>query len=282
LHYIALWTSFGHSGKHNGSFAYRSGYLDIINNGQSGSGGVILVDLKDLETDEDTFQWRSGFNIEDSERHVQVLVETPRDRKKPLDPILVYPRGAGFVVIDGHHRLKAYQEASWDGPVPVEVFQGPPQEAEFEALRRNIKDKLPMTPEDKLEAAWRLVKAGGLSKAKITELTTVSNGTLGNMRAALEKHGDEAMAKMLWSQVKMMAWEKDEDFDFDAHKQRKAEKLAKELVNKTSVHLGQNPDILALALEMISPGLPKSLVWEWMPIAMLVVDQERSIEKPPI
>jgi ParB-like chromosome segregation protein Spo0J len=244
--------------------------------------GITQLTLGDLETDEKSFQWRMGYNIEESSRHVGGLKDVLKDKRKPLDPILVYPRGAGFVVIDGHHRLEAYKEASWDGPVPVEVFQGTPQEAELEALRRNIKDKLPMTREDKLESAWRLVKERSFSKSKISELTTVSNGTIGNMRAALEKHGDEAMANMLWSRVKLMNYDLDDDYDFDAHKQQKAEKLAKELTDKTSVRLAHNPDILALALEMISPRLPRSLVEQWIPIAMDIVDLERSQEKPPI
>jgi hypothetical protein len=126
------------------------------------------------------------------------------------------------------------------------------------------------------------VKERQLTKAKITELTTISNGTIGTMRAALEKHGAEAMAKMSWFMVKRMAWEKEEDFDFDAHKHKKAERLAEELISKTSIQSGHNPDILALALEMINPRLPRALVEQWTSIAMEVADLERELEYPPI
>lgn len=241
---------------------------------------VILVDLDKIETDEDTYQWRcTDWNMEGSERHVQELTRALRDRQRPLDPILVLHQETGFVIIDGHHRYDAYKEAKWDGPVPVEVFQGTPEEAELEALRRNIKDKLPMSQQDKLEAAWRLIKVKtpkgkyAYSKAKITEMTTVSNGTLGNMRDALEHHGIEVVESMSWFKVRMMKYDLDHDFDYDEHAYRKAEKLAKEIMKKSSVHFANSPDIVALALQMISETLPRALVEQWYPLAEELVEE---------
>jgi ParB-like chromosome segregation protein Spo0J len=37
----------------------------------------------------------------------------------PLDPILVYLVGERFYVMDGHHRLAAYDTAKWTGNIPV-------------------------------------------------------------------------------------------------------------------------------------------------------------------
>ena len=236
---------------------------------------VTSLALSDIETDEATFQWRTGSNIEDSSRHTQTLARILGDNHKPLDPILVVPRGAGFVVIDGHHRLEAYREAGWDRPIPVEIFQGTLAEAELEALRRNIKDKLPMTQEDKLEAAWRLVLGQRLSKAKINELTSVSNGTIGNMRHTLKRHGFETVEGLSWHQVKLMNFDLDDDFDRDASNRKKAERLAKEITDKASIHLAKNPEILAMALELISETLPKALVEQWFSIAEKLVDWER-------
>ncbi len=245
---------------------------------QTGSSAVITqVRLEEIETDEDAFQWRQGFNIEESRRHVEELKRALRDRQRPFTPILVLRRALGFVVVDGHHRLQAYKEASWDGPVPVEIFQGTPKEAELEALKRNIEDKLPMTQQDKLEAAWRLVLAGGFSKARINELTTVSNGTIGNMRKALECHGREALADLSWFEVKKMSWDQGEEFDYDEYALKKARKLAEELTKKSSVHFANNPDILALALEIISDRLPRALVEQWRVIALEVAEEDRAL-----
>lgn len=241
---------------------------------------IAQVALDQIHTDEDAFQWRYGFNIEDSTRHVEELKRALKDRQRPLAPILVLPQASGFVVIDGHHRLEAYKEASWGHPVPVEIFHGTPQEAELEALKRNIEDKLPMTQQDKLEAAWRLVLAGTFSKSKINELTTVSNGTIGNMRKALEHHGKEALADLAWFEVKRMAWKQDDDFDYDEYALKRATKLAKEFTHKSSVHLADNPDILALALELISDRIPRALVERWPEIAQEVAEEHSS--RPPI
>jgi hypothetical protein len=75
-----------------------------------------------------------------------------------LPPLLVYPIGDAYYVIDGHHRLAAYDTARCKGAILAHVFSGTLSEAERAALRSNNKNKLPMTQADKITAAWRLVK----------------------------------------------------------------------------------------------------------------------------
>jgi hypothetical protein len=48
-------------------------------------------------------------------------------------------------VIDGHHRLAAYEAADWEDPIPVKMFEGSLEQARIAALEGNHEDKLPMT-----------------------------------------------------------------------------------------------------------------------------------------
>lgn len=110
------------------------------------------------------FQWRMpSENIVAKEDHIFDLANALLDREKPLDPILVFPVGERYYVVDGHHRINAYHSAKWKNPVPVKVFNGSFQDARIEAFRRNSKNKLAMTKQDKMEGTWRLVKEGNLS-----------------------------------------------------------------------------------------------------------------------
>ena len=95
---------------------------------------------------------------EEDEAHVQALVRALQRNGpgKLLDPVLVMFIGADLYVVDGHHRLAAYEAASVSGPVPVEHFHGTVQEAVLAAGRANHKDKLPMTTDERHNNAWRL------------------------------------------------------------------------------------------------------------------------------
>ena len=105
---------------------------------------------------------------------------------KPLTHLLVMPVGQRFYVIDGHHRLAAYDTAGWDKGIPVEVFPGDLTAARLLALSCNVRDKLPMTTHAKSEAAWQIVKEdlGGLTAQGIADRTGVSLRQVKYMRAA--------------------------------------------------------------------------------------------------
>ena len=88
-----------------------------------------------------------------------------------LDPVLIWWSGKRWRVIDGHHRMMAYQQTTTDtkrpvkiDAVPVEVFEGTLHEAIHEATRRNSKDKFAMSKTDKLERAWKFTAMGGMSR----------------------------------------------------------------------------------------------------------------------
>lgn len=235
--------------------------------------------IRAINVADKVFQWRlADDNVLADREHIKELARVLMSQEEPLEPLLVTPIGDKFYVIDGHHRLAAYHSVGWKEPIPVAVFDKPLKEACEEALRRNIRDKLPMTPEAKYEAAWRLNKVRtpdgsyAYSKKAIRKLTTVSDGTIANMRRVLETHGDE-VADKTWRQAKSFHWsQQNEDFNPEDWKEGKAKEIAEKLMSSVGTNLVRNPDILARALEIISPALPTALVNEWLPVAYEVVE----------
>ena len=102
--------------------------------------------------------------------------------------------GERFYVLDGHHRLDAYHTVGWKKPVPVKVFNGTLAQARAAALKANSRNKLPMTHEDKSEAAWELTKnhQDQMSIEVTAALTTVSKRTVSNMRRTWKQLCDQA------------------------------------------------------------------------------------------
>lgn len=214
--------------------------------------------------------------------HVKELSRALTGRKKePLEPVLVIRIGRHAYCIDGHHRLEAYKASRWASEVPVEWFNGTVKEAAQEAIERNSRDKLPMGKSEKLEAAWRLVALDdGLPKSEIARLTTVANGTIGNMRKVLgdlkkqhaaspmeidEFSGEESkppfQCRVTWAQAKAFSRGQ---VEYDPARDDEiidewAEKLGKAFGRKW----GQRPQLAARAIEKYSPRLPAKLVEAW-------------------
>jgi hypothetical protein len=129
---------------------------------------------------EQVFQWRLlDTDVVNREDHILDMANVIADGGKPLDAILVLPVGDRFYVVDGHHRLAAYDTAQWSRAIPATVFGGTLPEARREALRLNSRNKLPMTKDDKQEAAWSLVKQG-LGREQIHEWTGASTSNVSN------------------------------------------------------------------------------------------------------
>jgi hypothetical protein len=230
----------------------------------------------DLQVANQVFQWRlfdSELGAEES--HIKELVRVLEASEQPLDPILVTAIGARFYVVDGHHRLLAYRTADWKPSVPVEHYEGTVEEARAEALRLNIKNKLPMTKQDKFEAAWRLVKEGNqrYSKSRIVQMTTVSDGTVATMRRILK---DYPLSKdVSWREAQRHQWGQEQvRHTYDEWAQEMAKKMAKQIAHNVGPNLTMRPDITALALEMLHPDLPKELIREWYTEACEVIEEE--------
>jgi hypothetical protein len=220
---------------------------------------------------ERVFQWRlPDTDVAEREAHILDMANWIADGGKPLDAILVLSVGDKFYIMDGHHRLAAYDTAKWSKAIPARVFEGTLPEARREALRLNSKNKLPMTNGAKQEAAWRLVKQQDLSKSQIHEWTAVSTTNIANMRAKLGELKDrgrtaEELETLTWVQARG-TWEpEDREFDVDDWKERKAKKIVDALQNANiGFMLREQPEITAMALERLDENLVAALMGEWL------------------
>lgn len=112
---------------------------------------------------------------------------------EPLDPITVWYGGRRFYVIDGHHRLDAYKRYHGNAPVavPCVEFKGTLLEAMELAGQANHKNKLPMTMDDRLNFAWRLVCMDGLTAKRVQEASGVGERIVWSMRKKLKQKLEE-------------------------------------------------------------------------------------------
>src|SRR6516164_3917246 len=161
--------------------------------------------LSDIHVANDVFQWRlPDEDVLSDTRFVEELVDALEVQEPPLqpfEPLLVVPIDKRFFLVDGHHRLDAYATFGWEGSVPVEVFGGSLKDAVLEAWKRNAHNKLQMTKSSRFEAAWKMVKAGELSRPDITRFTSVRRSTLTNMRKVLAEFGEGARVRE-WAEAR--------------------------------------------------------------------------------
>lgn len=144
------------------------------------------VSLRRITTKTETFQFR---HVEVDQHHVDELA-TVLETGRPLDRLTLWtnPETEELVVVDGHHRLEAYRKVRWRKKVPVNVYSCGIEEARLMALRENGKIRLPLTKDERMDAAWALVCLGPevYSKRVIQENTGVGNGTVAIMRRTLK------------------------------------------------------------------------------------------------
>jgi hypothetical protein len=231
---------------------------------------------------EGVFQWRQyDMNSYASTQHVVGLTRALKETEKPFEPLLLFPAGDRYYVIDGHHRLAAYEAADWNEPIPVEVFEGELEDARLAGLTRNHKDKLPMTSAEKSEAAWRLVKEEQLNRPQIVGLGLVSRTTATTMKRtwdAIKEHSEARAAS--WVQARRWGEKYESDPDWQT---KAAEALMKRLVETgIAKEMLKAPDIAALALEMLNATLPMALTMEWGPeVVEWVRDLHHEDEQEP-
>jgi hypothetical protein len=228
------------------------------------------VSLKVLRVAERVFQWRLlDDNVLEREDHILDLARALQELGRPFMPILVFPIAQELYIIDGHHRLAAYQTAKWKHEIPVEMFQGTLHDARLEALKRNSKNKLRMTKTDKTEAAWRLVTTTELSIRETGILTTVSPRQVSYMRAVWKKLSADSELKesiegLSWRQVLRMEGPTKPTKEHEDWIETEAQKIVDALLKaKIGQGLMKNPDITARALAKINADLPKALIYEW-------------------
>lgn len=228
---------------------------------------------------EGVFQWRGGPQQDrwERENHIFTLATALRNQRTPLERLTVWPVGDRFYVIDGHHRLGAYDTAKWKKDIPVEVFSGTLDQARLRAIAGNVRDKLRMTTPQKSAAAWRITKEniGNLSAEQVAETTTVGRRTAFEMkkvwkelneRTDLTEEQRAELPAMTWKQARDLrdGVVSAEDFDVEGWKEKKAEELA-ELIRRTNVEAGmlKDAEVTAMALQQLGGRLPEMLIEEW-------------------
>ena len=236
------------------------------------------VPISELVVVERAFQWRSEYSdLHAEERHMRELTRT-LELGRNLQRIVVISLGKKLYVVDGHHRLAAYA-ALGKKQVPVDYFKGSLQAAFFKSLDANIRDKLPITRKDKLEAAFRLVKHKvrhhlSMPWEEIAQRAVVSERLVYKMRAVLQ----ETPQASEWSWGDTLGKIRDSQADYrpgsDEFRNEHARKMADQIMSKVGLNLTANPDITAMALAMISEELPRALIEEWEEEAMEFLIQQ--------
>lgn len=232
--------------------------------------------LDEIAQAESVFQPRTleGRMREDA-AHLKTLVGAVGSPENPkfLDPVTVWWGGDRWFVIDGHHRIEAYQRVGIRAAVPVTIFVGNLDHAMAHSAASNSKDKLPMSLNDKMNAAWRLVVLTRLKKAEIMAATGASKGTVDNMRktkAKLLAHADDedpegelaltpaGLGEMPWKAAMFEASgrERDTNYDPDEAMRNRAIDIAERLTRAIKDKMFQDTEAFAHALLMIDSRLP--------------------------
>jgi ParB-like chromosome segregation protein Spo0J len=183
-----------------------------------------------------------------------------------LEPVMILGAGQSLYLIDGHHRLEAYRREKWKEGVPILFFNGTAREAVAEAGRLNCRAKLSMTTQEKANLAWKLVNAGGFSKANIREASGVSDGTVASMRRVQKALGATASDHETWwdaqraAKGNMRDWEQG---DIDDWMEQQAAEWAERLHKGFGSKPVSNPELFAKALRRLfgekTPELVKHL-----------------------
>jgi hypothetical protein len=127
-----------------------------------------MVPLSALKTDE-ALQPREGRMVpfrkqrqveSRSEEHAGTMLLALRaSAEVQLEPLLAAEMDGGLYVVDGHHRLKAYQRAQRE-TLPVRVMSMDRRRAVLVSKLVNCSDRaLEMHPEQKRDAAWQYLAA---------------------------------------------------------------------------------------------------------------------------
>lgn len=186
------------------------------------------------------------------EHHISELVRAIAMVGK-LDAIIVIQVGQQAVLIDGHHRMAAYERAGVLDGIPVAYFTGGLEAAVLESGRANSKAKLPMSNTDRQNCAWRLVQLGCYSRIVTSLAAGVATGQVAIMRRVRTELGEDASAHATWGEARRAAagaegftWSEDE---VEAQKEALARSYADRMFTAFGNKLANNPEIAAMALD---------------------------------
>lgn len=267
----------------------KSRLLRRIRYGGASPAKVSKLKLKDIKSLPSVFQHRTN-NLAASESHIRELVKClTRHPEQPFSPLVVYWIGDSWCVIDGHHRLEAYQTMKFKAAIPVTVFSGSLDAAILLSLSSNAKDKLAMSAQEKSNAAWRLVISTENSRSMIAKGAGVSERTVSYMKAVMkrlsEQHPEKALDDLSW----IDAMKLDQGKSTDTHTgsadwvETEAQELASRFAKQFGRRLSQNYEVTMRALEIYDNRIPSAIadfysspedVLEDKPITRISDDEE--------
>lgn len=142
----------------------------------------------------DDFKFRTG---KSDRAHVKTILNGMNIRGD-IVPILLWKESIGcggdrLILIDGQHRLEAFAVSLRGKPkddlirkrgIPAIILECDFAQAMQRAIVANTNDSLPLSPSERANAAWKLVRMFGkeMSKAEISKTATVGTSTVHRMR----------------------------------------------------------------------------------------------------
>jgi ParB-like chromosome segregation protein Spo0J len=166
--------------------------------------------------------------------------------------VLVLATKSGAVVLDGHHRVIAYEREGCPD-VPVEWFDGSLKDAIAVAGQANSKTKLALTCRQRQDFAWKLVLLGLHSKKQIVEASGIGDGQVARMRRVKKQLGSEGFTTSGWHHAQALS-EKGQapsemsDEMREAWMDDKATTAAEKLHKAFGSSFAESPEIAARAL----------------------------------
>jgi len=229
------------------------------------------VKLVDIQARPEIFQYRE---MEFDTHHVDELKAAILS-EGAVDRIDLWrdPETAEFIVLDGHHRVRAYRRAG-KSSAPAIIYEGTEEAARLHALKENSKVRLQMTATEKSNAAWRLVchtSAGGgylYSKQEIATHTAVAARTVATMRSTRRKllEADKDLPAAWWAALAALKDHEGRDLsddDREAIIEERARRLDEKVGKEIAVMAEIQPEAVMLMLEKRLGSKLKSFADQW-------------------
>lgn len=201
----------------------------------------------------DLFQTRN----EIASTHVHDLVLGLEDGSD-LTPVLVLRRGGRLFLIDGRHRKAAYAHAQRSHEIPIQDFVGSPAEAVLEGQRLNRQHTLRMSQDERMDAAWKLVKLDASGECRYTLKAIMMSAGAGRgqvtlMRRVLRELGARGHEYTQWKRAlrlhkgrpQQTYSEDDMEAMWDAEGRSGADKMVRALGRRAA----DRPEVLARIIE---------------------------------
>lgn len=205
-----------------------------------------------------------------------------------LDAILVWreqdeegKETGRLVLLDGHFRVTAYRAEiaakHIEGKgIPALIVKGTRIDAELEALRANTKDSLPLTPTERTDAAWSLVRRhrNKISKLRLAKASGVSERSVANMRKKL-KEFLEAKEQPTGNWWQDRQWPKKSEFAApdDAERERLIATLATSITEAIRENRIRDTEIKAEAIQRALGKRDMEAVVEYLGLSLGEFDE---------